>query len=71
MDLGSLVFPEDGGRRGADHITDDVSVIALLELLQARSVLEADLFCTESINKMYLSIHRYIEIHGFLIEIVL
>ena len=48
MDLGSLVFPEDGGWRGADHIADDVSVIALVELLQAWSILEADLFCTES-----------------------
>lgn len=46
VDLGSLVLPVDGGGRRADDIADDVGVVALGELLRARGVPEADLFCT-------------------------
>lgn len=41
------MLPNDGRRRRADHITDDVGVVAFVELLGAGSVLEGDLFCEE------------------------
>lgn len=45
LDLGALVLPNDGGGRWTGHITNDVSIIAFVELLRAGSTLEGDLFC--------------------------
>lgn len=47
LDLGALILPNDGRRWRADHITNDVSVVAFVELLGAGSALEGDLFCEE------------------------
>lgn len=41
----AFVFPNDGGRRRTDDVTDDVSVVAFIELLWAWSVLEGDFLC--------------------------
>lgn len=48
LDPGALVLPDDGGRRRADHVADDVGVVALVELLRAGGGLEGDLFCRET-----------------------
>lgn len=47
LEFGALVLPNDGGRRRADHVADDVGVVALVELLWTRRTLEGDLFCWE------------------------
>lgn len=45
LDREAFVFPNDGGRRRTDDVTDDVGVVAFVELLRAWSVLEGDFLC--------------------------
>lgn len=45
LDREAFVFPNDGGRRRTDDVTDDVGVVAFIELLRAWSVLEGDFLC--------------------------
>lgn len=45
VDPQAFVFPDDEGRRRADHVADDHGVVALVELLRTGRVLEGDLFC--------------------------
>ena len=45
LDLGSFVFPDDAGGRRADHVTDNVGIVALVELLRGRGAVEGNLLC--------------------------
>lgn len=45
LDREAFVFPNDGGRWRTDDVTDDVGVVAFIELLRAWSVLEGDFLC--------------------------
>lgn len=45
VDPGTLVLPQDLGRRRADHVAEDQGVVALVELLPARRVAEGDPLC--------------------------
>lgn len=47
QDPGALMLPADCGRRGTDHVADDASVVAFVELLRAGGALEGDPFCVE------------------------
>lgn len=48
LDPGAFMLPNDGGRRRADHIADNVGVVTFVELLWAGSALEGDLFCRKT-----------------------
>lgn len=45
LDDEAFIFPNDGGRRRTDDVTDDVRFFAFVELLRAGGVLEGDLLC--------------------------
>lgn len=51
VDPGPLVLPQDLGRRWADHVAEDQGVVALVELLPARRIVEGDSLCIERQEK--------------------
>lgn len=42
-DISAFVFPDDGWRQGADHITDNHSILPFLKLLWGWCILEHEL----------------------------